>query len=496
VVNRLAGEARSSHILKMTKATQASSFFLSLALIVTGCRIANRTADIPTVAVPSPTPASLPGTTISITLPVLDALFGDESFKSELQTKLQLTAEQVEAMKRRANDEVSLLRDLNAEEQAGNAREARERASAAIREIIGDKTESLLALAQEHWIKGGEDIEAAKDEHELTMLPGPNAIPRDTRVIVNIPAFRMDVFRDGSLIKSYLIGIGYPQFPLPTGLRKAQNIILNPSWTPPDSPWVSNMKNVVPGERIEPGSPLNPLGPIKIPIGMPSLIHGGKPSSKIGTFASHGCVGLTNSQVKDFAKLLLTVSSKDPSARVMTLAYKDKTKTRVVKLDQPVPVELRYETIVVEEGKLHIYKDVYDQNSNTEENLRVVLQANGIALEELTSEERARVAEALNAMSAHPKKRPQPGQPEAANAVFSSAQEISKDESGSTVNRRVEKKQKEITIEIGTLRGKGYPTAVELDMGSRKSLQVRKGARQASGEKGVKCQSAAAPAQH
>src|SRR5258706_9939492 len=33
------------------------------------------------------------------------------------------------------------------------------------------------------------------------MLPGPNAVPADTRIVVNIPAFRMDVFARGSLVK-------------------------------------------------------------------------------------------------------------------------------------------------------------------------------------------------------------------------------------------------------------------------------------------------------
>src|SRR5215510_11114455 len=60
---------------------------------------------------------------------------------------------------------------------------------------------------------------------EPTMLPGPNAIPQDTRIVVNIPAFRMDLFRDGTLVKSYKIGIGYPEFPLPRGFRKAEMII-------------------------------------------------------------------------------------------------------------------------------------------------------------------------------------------------------------------------------------------------------------------------------
>jgi hypothetical protein len=34
---------------------------------------------------------------------------------------------------------------------------------------------------------------------------------------------------------------------------------------------------------------------------LPSLIHGGKQPARLGSFASHGCVGLTNGQVQDFA---------------------------------------------------------------------------------------------------------------------------------------------------------------------------------------------------
>src|SRR6266581_153041 len=231
-------------------------------------------------------------------------------------------------------------------------------------------------------------------EHEPALLPGPNAVPKDTRIVINIPAFRLDVFHNGTLINSYRIGIGYPQFPLPTGLRKAQLIIFNPTWTPPDSPWVDSM-NVTPGETIRAGSKLNPLGPIKIPIGMPSLIHGGKPLSKIGTFASHGCVGLTNSQVKDFAKLLARASSTELSEQTIAAYLGRRTRTRVVNLNKLIPIELRYETIVVEDGGLHIYRDVYNQNTNTEENLREVLKANGVDWNHLTEDERAQVEEAL-----------------------------------------------------------------------------------------------------
>src|SRR6185503_350227 len=203
-------------------------------------------------------------------------------------------------------------------------------------------------------------------------------------------------------VKSYKIGIGYPEFPLPTGLRKAETIIFNPTWTPPDEPWVSKMKGIEVGEKVAAGSKLNPLGPIKIPIGQPSLIHGGKSVAKLGTFASHGCVGLTTAQVQDFSKLLAQTSGTELSDANIQSHLKDKTQTKVVKLDHAVPVELRYETIVAEDGKLHIYKDVYDQDSNTEENLRAVLQANGVSMEDLTEAERAQVLSALNAMSPHP----------------------------------------------------------------------------------------------
>src|SRR5204863_2513123 len=156
----------------------------------------------------------------------------------------------------------------------------------------------------------------------------PNSVPADSRVVVNIPAYRMDVFESGKLVKSYKIGIGYPEFPLPTGLRKAETIIFNPTWTPPDEPWVESPGGKIKiGEKIEAGDKLNPLGSIKIPIGLPSLIHGGKAPAKLGGFASHGCVGLTNSQVNNFAKELARLSGTQISDEQIAAYEKNKTET-------------------------------------------------------------------------------------------------------------------------------------------------------------------------
>src|SRR5204862_6587900 len=103
-----------------------------------------------------------------------------------------------------------------------------------------------------------------------------------------------------------------------------------------------------------------------------------------------------------FAKLLARASGIELSEQNIAAYLKNRTKTQVVKLGKVVPIELRYETIVVEDGKLHIYRDVYDQNTNTEENLRAVLEANGIRFEDLTEAERTQVLEALAHMSGKP----------------------------------------------------------------------------------------------
>ncbi|HEX6716257.1 MAG TPA: L,D-transpeptidase [Pyrinomonadaceae bacterium] len=343
----------------------------------------------------SPSPASADTASVQVTLPLLDALLTDEKFVARLKRDLKLSEQQIDSLKRVSSAEIARLRETNAEDTDSEGQDPRAHAAEELRSILGEeKARDVARVANDYWSKG--DTSEAANGTTVEMSKEPNAVPTDTRVVVNIPAFRMDVFRDGSLVKSYKVGIGYPEFPLPQGLRKAQTIIFNPTWTPPDSPWVAKMKNVTPGETVEAGSKDNPLGPIKIPIGLPSLIHGGKSPAKIGKFNSHGCVGLTTPQIKDFAAHLAQVSNTEKINETTIDSYlKDKERTQTIKLNQTVPVELRYETIVLEDGKLHIYKDVYSQNTNTEENLRKVLEAHGVKLEDLSEQQRSQALDAL-----------------------------------------------------------------------------------------------------
>jgi lipoprotein-anchoring transpeptidase ErfK/SrfK len=441
------------------------------------------TAPLPSPsATPSPASQAQQANAAPLTLPVLDAFFADQSFAAELKSKLQLTDEQVEKLRSMAREETARLSETSAAEQeGGRTASARARANEQIKAIIGEeKTQQLAALVRERWSGGGEENVANNGPANASASPGGNAtnpndsnagaasksfnaVPTDTRIVVNAPAYRMDVFENGRLVKSYRVGIGYPEFPLPTGMRKAREIIFNPTWTPPDSPWVATMKNVKAGEKVEAGSKLNPLGPIKIPIGMPSLIHGGKSPAKIGGFASHGCVGLTNPQVQDFAKMLSQIGGTQLTDADIANYAKNKTETKDVKLAHVVPVELRYETIVVEDGKLHIYRDVYDRDTNKEENLRAVLSQYGVTLDGLNEQERAQALQALKDMS-----HDAGGGQSAASASTDKSNANKKSASGGHVTRSV-KGKKEVVIEIAALKGKGYPAPVNVNNGGAAS---------------------------
>jgi ribosomal protein L12E/L44/L45/RPP1/RPP2 len=168
---------------------------------------------------------------------------------------------------------------------------------------------------------------------------------------------------------------------------------------------------------------------------------------------------LTNAQIKDFAALLMRAAKNEVSDKEIAQYLEDKTQTKTVKLEQTIPVELRYETIVLEDGKLHIYKDVYAQDTNTEENLRRVLETHGARLEDLSAEQRQQALDALNAMSSNP------------TSTAAGTASPSPSPSAEKKTARAAKKkapQNEVVIELGTLAQKGYPAPVNLDDGSGK----------------------------
>ena len=415
-----------------------------------------------------------------VTLPVLDAFMADSAFDSLAKTKAELTDADVSLVRKLAHDEAARLDKLqtvNTEDYTGSTAEARARAISLLDSTIGAaKRAKLFDLVQEQWSDhtasatptATSDTNAVAHADTNSVEGKTNAVPRDSRVVVNIPAYRMDVFDSGNLVKSYRITIGYPEFPLPTGMRKAREILFNPTWTPPDEAWVESPSGKVKvGQKIAAGDKLNPLGVLKIPIGEPSLIHGGKSPSKLGTFGSHGCVGLVDKDAADFAQRLALLSGKSLSDSAVASYADDKTSTHDVRLPKSVPVELRYETIVADSGSLHIYRDVYDHNTNTQANLDATMQSYGLSMKDLTPDEQSQVIAALHDMSKDITTNTDTTivrnialkDTTGDKPVKSKAVSDPKIDHRPKMTSRI-KGQKEIVIPIAALRGRGYPQPV------------------------------------
>ncbi|HEY6230624.1 MAG TPA: L,D-transpeptidase [Pyrinomonadaceae bacterium] len=209
----------------------------------------------------------------------------------------------------------------------------------------------------------------------------PNA--PDIRLTLNVPSFRLTLWQNGKEVKSYYVGVGMKAHPIYIGDREATEIIWNPAWIPPPSDWVLEMKGVTPGEIIKPSDPRNPLGKLKIPLGDRYLIHQAAKLTDVGHLVSHGCVRVLRPQLYELAETIIAARNAPVSQKRIESAKRN-SKTLVVRLDAPVPVDINYDTLVVEGGALHIYPDVYDRGTNRPARLREELRSSGIDDSHLT----------------------------------------------------------------------------------------------------------------
>jgi hypothetical protein len=215
---------------------------------------------------------------------------------------------------------------------------------------------------------------------EKTLLEAGNP---DLKITINVPAFQMTLWQDGKEVRSYPIGVGLLEFPIIIGRRAASSVEWNPVWIPPSSDWIEKSSTVKAGEIILPTDPRNPLGKVKIPLGYGYLIHQAKGPGDMGSLVSHGCVRVMQSDLYDLAEKIVAARELDVPAAKIAAAKRNK-KTLIAKLDPAVPVEITYDTIVVEAGRLSIYPDVYNQKRNTVENVRRELKTNDIDDDRLT----------------------------------------------------------------------------------------------------------------
>jgi len=114
-------------------------------------------------------------------------------------------------------------------------------------------------------------------------------------LIADRASFRLHVYKDLALAKTYPIAVGKAGNETPAGEYTIANKAIDPAWTVPDSDWAGDLRGkVIPG-----GVPENPLKSRWLGIYDGVGIHGTADRASIGSNASHGCLRMLVEDVEE-----------------------------------------------------------------------------------------------------------------------------------------------------------------------------------------------------
>lgn len=199
------------------------------------------------------------------------------------------------------------------------------------------------------------------------MLAGEPSI----RLVLNIPASRLDVYEEGQRTRSYDVSVGARGFETPAGSYRVFRVVWNPWWHPPASDWARGRKVAAPG-------PLNPMGRVKLQFAPLLYLHGTTDEGRLGAPASHGCVRMSNADVIELARLIHQHTTRVPD-NVLDMLESSPRQTRTYGLSRPVPLTVSYNIVEVYDGHIVVYPDVYRRKkSNIREQVVKVLEKEGI----------------------------------------------------------------------------------------------------------------------
>jgi lipoprotein-anchoring transpeptidase ErfK/SrfK len=107
-----------------------------------------------------------------------------------------------------------------------------------------------------------------------------------TVIIVNRSKFKLTLYKNLKVAKTYGIAVGQVGLETPAGLYHIQNKAVNPAWHVPNSAWAGDLAGTV----IPAGDPGNPIKARWMGIFDGAGIHGTSDDGSIGSAASHGCI--------------------------------------------------------------------------------------------------------------------------------------------------------------------------------------------------------------
>ena len=115
-----------------------------------------------------------------------------------------------------------------------------------------------------------------------------------TYITVDRDTFKLRLFTNLELAKTYTIAVGQQGYETPAGLYAVQDKQVNPTWYVPEADWAGELA----GEVVPPG-PDNPLKARWMGFNGAAGIHGTADSGSLGSAASHGCIRMAVPDVID-----------------------------------------------------------------------------------------------------------------------------------------------------------------------------------------------------
>ncbi|HEU4463609.1 MAG TPA: L,D-transpeptidase [Gemmatimonadota bacterium] len=218
-----------------------------------------------------------------------------------------------------------------------------------------------------------EGREAPACDASTFLAAPPDSVP-PLRLVLNVPATRLDVLVEGHPSRSYLVAVGTDDHRTPIGSFSIDRIVWNPWWVPPPFDWARNMKVTPPG-------PDNPTGRVKLFFGYYHFLHGTPDEKSIGSPASHGCVRMTNADAIELARTTHAFGSPELPPAVLDSLIDEPKRTRTIHLARPVPLTVLYQRIEVRDGDLLLHPDPYELDPIDRGEILSALAAAGLPLD-------------------------------------------------------------------------------------------------------------------
>lgn len=176
---------------------------------------------------------------------------------------------------------------------------------------------------------------------------------------LNVPAYRLDAYDNGLRILRFTVAVGMRRYRTPRGEYEITSVDWNPWWIPPDREWARN-------ERRTPPGPSNPMGRVKLNFLPLYFLHGTPAVTSLGQAASHGCVRMANQDAIALALHVHAIGTPAVPGAVLDSLVTDTSLTRLIPLEFPVPIRIRYDLAEVADDTLFLHRDVYSMERRSE----------------------------------------------------------------------------------------------------------------------------------